>query len=80
MSEAAALRSGLDQLVRVRELLHLVDDHKDAVLSTSDDRLRMLCAAGVLPDRDGAAAAEARLLETMRVIDDVSRRVLQRLT
>ncbi len=80
MSEAAALRSGLDQLVRVRELLHLVDDHKDAVLSSSDDRLRMLCAAGVLPDRDGAAAAEARLLETMRVIDDVSRRVLQRLT
>lgn len=78
--EAAALRSGLDQLVRVRELLHLVDDHKDAVLGHNDDRLRMLCAAGVLPDRDGAAAAEARLLETMRVIDDVSHRVLQRLT
>ncbi len=78
-NEAARLRLGLDQLVRVRELLHIVDDQRAAVVTVDDDRLAKLNAAGTLGDVGDNRMAWQHLVETMAAVDEISRRVLSEL-
>jgi len=80
VDDAARLRFGLDRLVRVRELLHIVDDQRDAVVGVADDRLAKLAAAGALGDIGDGASAFHHVADTMAWVDDVSRRILSQIT
>lgn len=77
--DAARLRLGLDRLVRVRELLHIVDDQRPAVIAVDDDRLAKLTAAGTLGDVTDPRLARQQIDETMSVVDDTTRRILSSL-
>ncbi len=76
---ATALRLGLDRLVRVRELLQLVDDVRPAVVCAEDDRLDLLVNSGALHGMSGQAAYD-EIDNVMRSVAEHSAAVLSRET
>ncbi len=77
--DAEVLHLGLNRLVRVRELMHIVDDLRDAVVYPDDDRVSMLALSGALGADVSVHEAIAELSGVMAHISEVSREVLRRL-
>jgi glutamate-ammonia-ligase adenylyltransferase len=77
--DADVLHLGLNRLVRVRELMHIVDDLRDAVVYPGDDRVSMLALSGALGSDVSVDEAIDELRGVMAHIKEVSHVVLRRL-